>query len=77
MHKEQTTVWGNYSTWLNKPVLMHVATGGFLTALNCIIVDESDVSLRILIANRWEIDIFKEMILAVEAAVCVERRLAN
>jgi hypothetical protein len=76
MHKEQTTVWGNYSTWLNKPVLVHVATGGFLTALNCMIVDESDVSLRICIANRWEIDIFKEMILAVEA-VCVERRLSN
>ena len=77
MQKEPTTFSGNYSTWLNKAVLLHVATGGFLTSLNCVIVGESDAALRIRIANLWDVDLFKEMVLAVEAAVCVERRLVN
>jgi hypothetical protein len=77
MHKEQTTVSGNYSTWLGKPVLLHVATGGFLTSLNCVIVGESDAALRIRIANLWDVDLFKEMVLAIEAAVSVELHLVN
>ena len=77
MQKEQTTFSGNYSTWLNKAVLLHFATGGFLTSLNCVIVGESDAALRIRIANLWDVDLFKEMVLAVEPAVSVERRLVN
>jgi|HubBroStandDraft_6_1064221.scaffolds.fasta_scaffold2154459_1 hypothetical protein len=77
MHEEQTTFSGNYSTWFGKPVLLHVATAGFLTSLNCVIVAESDAALRIRIANLWDVDLFKEMVLAVEAAVSVERRLVN
>jgi hypothetical protein len=72
MQKEQATSLGNYSTWLDKPVLLHVATGGFLTALNCVIVGESDAALRIRIANVWDTDIYKEMVLAVEPALWVE-----
>jgi hypothetical protein len=77
MQKEPTTFSGNYSTWLNKAVLLHVATRGFLTSLNCVIVGESDAALRIRIANLWDVDLFKEMVLAVEAAVSVDRRLVN
>jgi hypothetical protein len=77
MHKEQTLFSGNYSTWLGQPVLLHVATGGFLTSLNCVIVGESDAALRIRIANLWDVDLFKEMVLAVEAAVSVETHLVN
>ena len=33
--------------------------------------------LKVRVANLWDIDIFKEMILVVETAVCVERRLVN
>lgn len=76
MQKEQTTFSGNYSTWLNKAVLLHVATGVSLTSLNCVIVGESDAALR-RIANLWDADLFKEMVFAIEAAVSVERRLVN
>ncbi len=69
MQEEQIACSGNYSTWINKPVLLHVVTGGSLTALNCVIVGESNAVLRVRIANRWDINLFKEMILAVEAAV--------
>jgi len=54
---EQSTASGNYSTWLDKPVLLHIAIGGFLTALMCIIVSESDATLRIRVADLWDFDI--------------------
>jgi hypothetical protein len=75
MQEAQIACSGNYSTWLNKPVLLHVVTGGSPTALKCVIVGESKAVLRVRVANLWDIDLFKEMILAVEAAV--ETRLVN
>jgi len=75
MQEAQIACSGNYSSWLNKPVLLHVVTGGSLTALKCVIVGESKAVLRVRVANLWDIDLFKEMILAVEAAV--ETRFVN
>ena len=75
MQEEQIAGSGNYSTWINKPVLLHVVTEGSLTALKCVIVGESKAVLRVRVANLWDIDLFKEMILAVEAAV--ETRFVN
>ena len=75
MQEAQIACSGNYSNWLNKPVLLHVVTGASLTALKCVIVGESKAVLRVRIDNLWDIHLFKEMILAVEAAV--EIRLVN
>ena len=36
------------------------------------IVSESDGGLRIRVGNVWDLDIYKEMVLAVEPALCVE-----
>ena len=72
MQKEQTASSDTYSTWLDKPVLLHIATGAFLTVLNCMIVSESDGDLRIRVGNVWNIDICKEMVLAVEPALRVD-----
>jgi hypothetical protein len=69
MQEGQIACSGNYSTWLNNPVLLHVVTGGSLTALKCVIVGESKAVLRVRIANLGDTHLFKEMILAVEAAV--------
>ena len=77
MRKQQNTLSGNYSRWLNKPVLLHVATGGLLTVLNCMIVSESNATLQVRIGNLWDVDVFKEMIVAVQMGVCGEPRLAN
>jgi hypothetical protein len=66
-------VQGNYSTWLYKPVLLHIATEGFLTALMCMIVSESDATLRIRVTDLWDFDIYKEMVLAVEPAFRAEK----
>jgi hypothetical protein len=73
MQEVRGTLSGNYSTWLDKPVLLHIATEGFLTALVCIIVSESDATLRIRVADLWDFDIFKEMVLAVEPTFCAEK----
>jgi hypothetical protein len=73
MQEEQSTFSGNYSTWLDKPVLLHIATEGFLTALMCMIVSESDATLRIRVADLWDFDIYKEMVLAVELAFRAEK----
>jgi hypothetical protein len=75
MRKEQSPSSGTYSTWLDKPVLLHIATGTFLTVLNCMIVSESDGGLRIRVGNVWDLDIYKEMVLAVEPALCVDEPL--
>ena len=77
VRKQQNTLSGNYSRWLNKPVLLHVATGGLLSVLNCVIVSESDATLQVRIGNLWDVDVFKEMIVAVQMGVSVEPRLAN
>jgi hypothetical protein len=73
MQEAQSTLSGNYATWLDKPVLLHIATEGFLTALVCMIISESDATLRIRVADLWDFDIFKEMVLAVELAFGAEK----
>jgi hypothetical protein len=35
--------------------------------LNCTVISESDAALRVRISGNWEVDIYKEMVLAVEA----------
>ena len=46
---------------------MRVAAGEVQAALHCTVIGESDAAVRIGIAGQWEVDIYKEMVLAVEA----------
>ncbi len=44
---------------------MRLASGKLETELQCTVIGESDAVLRIRIAELWEVDIYKEMILGV------------
>jgi hypothetical protein len=45
-----------------------VTAGESRTVLSCILVGESEVAVRIRVGGQWDLDIYKEMILAVEEA---------
>jgi hypothetical protein len=57
-----------YSLWLGHEVYLQVRNEEFLVPLHGRIVNESRDSLRFRLDNRWDVDIFKEMIHSVEPA---------
>ncbi len=59
---------GVYSIWLGKPVLLQVGTKEVRVQLRGTMVGESSAAVRIRIAAGWEVDIYKEMVLAIEIA---------
>jgi hypothetical protein len=67
MPDEQARLSGAYSTWLGRPVILRVATGELQTTLHCTVIGESDATVRIRIAGKLDVDICKELVLAVEA----------
>ena len=46
-------------------LFLHVATGGLSTPLRGVIVGESDDAVRFRIGDGWDVDIYKNMVLAV------------
>jgi hypothetical protein len=64
---EQTTQTSAYSPWFGRPVALRVAAGELQTMLHCTVIGESASAVRIRIADVWDLDIFKDMVLAVEA----------
>jgi hypothetical protein len=55
-----------YSAWLGKSVVLLVAIRQCQVALLCSIVDESVANVRVHIRPGWEMDVRKELILAIE-----------
>jgi len=55
-----------YASWFGQSVVLHVATGDLRVPMRGTIVGETDTALRFRIAENWDIDIFKTMVLAVE-----------
>jgi hypothetical protein len=58
-----------YSTWLGKPVVMLVVIRQCHVPMPCHIVGESAVDVRVRIQPGWEMDVRKDLILAVEEVV--------
>jgi hypothetical protein len=56
-----------YSDWLGRQVVLQIGTGESLVPLRGLVVNESDNALRFRLDGGWEVDIYKEMILRVEA----------
>lgn len=52
--------------WQGRPVILRVATGDSHTLLQCTVIGESNEAVRIRLDGLWDVDIFKEMVLAVE-----------
>lgn len=56
-----------YTTLMGMPVFLKITAGEIKTSLFCTVIDESDTTLRVRIADQWDVDIYKEMILVVDA----------
>jgi hypothetical protein len=55
-----------YANWIGQPVVLQVATADLKVPLRGTIVGESEDTLRFRIGDCWDIDIYKNMVLAVE-----------
>jgi hypothetical protein len=55
-----------YSAWFGKPVVLLVAIRECYVPMTCRIVGESTAGVRILMQPGWEMDVRKDLILAVE-----------
>jgi hypothetical protein len=65
-----------YSSWFGKPVVMLVVIRQCHFPMPCRIIGESAADVRVRIQPGWEMDIRKDLILAVEEfVVAAENRL--
>jgi hypothetical protein len=57
---------GGYAVWMGLPVVLRVVAGNLRVPLRGRVVSETDEVVRLRIADSWDIDIFKSMVLCVE-----------
>jgi hypothetical protein len=55
-----------YSVWFGKPVVLLVNIRQFPVPMACHIVGESAAEVRVRVQSGWEMDVRKDLILAVE-----------
>ena len=60
------TMEGAYTVWMGQPVILRVVAGTLRVPLRGRLVSETGDVLRLRIADSWDVDIFKSMVLAVE-----------
>jgi hypothetical protein len=66
-----------YSAWFGKPVVMLVVIRQCHVPMPCRIVGESSANVRVRIQPGWEMDIRKNLILAVEEVVIAAQDRVN
>ncbi len=57
---------GAFAVWHGQPVILRVTAGDLRVPLRGTIVGETAQALRFRIGSGWDVDIYKNMILAVE-----------
>jgi hypothetical protein len=57
---------GGYTVWIGQPVILQVLAGNLRVPLRGRLVSETNDVLRLRIADSWDVDIFKTMVVAVE-----------
>jgi hypothetical protein len=57
---------GGYAIWMGQPVILRVVAGNLRVPLRGRLVSETAEVLRLRIADSWDVDIFKSMVLGVE-----------
>jgi hypothetical protein len=67
----------DFSSWIGKPVVMLVAIRQCLFPMPCRIVGESAIDVRIWLERGWEVDVRKELIVAVEEAYMDREEFVN
>jgi len=56
----------SYTVWMGQPVVLRVIAGNMRVPLRGRLLSETSEVLRLRIADSWDVDIFKSMVLAVE-----------
>jgi len=57
---------GGYAVWMNQPVVLRVVAGSLRVPLRGRIISETSEVVRLRIADSWDVDIFKSMVVGVE-----------
>lgn len=57
---------GKFALWMGQPVILRVVAGSLRVPVRGRLVSETDSVLRLRIAENWDVDIFKSMVVAVE-----------
>ena len=66
-----------YSSWIGKPLVILVVIRQCHVPMPCRIVGESAADVRVRIQSGWEMDVRKELILAVEEVVIAKDARVN
>ena len=57
---------GSYTVWMGQPVILRVVAGNLRVPVRGRLVSETTTVLRLRIADSWDVDIFKSMVVAIE-----------
>lgn len=57
---------GSYTVWMGQPVILRVVAGTLRVPVRGRLVSETGSVLRLRIADNWDVDIFKSMVVAIE-----------
>ena len=57
---------GGYAVWINQPVVLRVVAGSLRVPLRGRIISETSEVVRLRIADSWDVEIFKSMVVGVE-----------
>jgi hypothetical protein len=61
-----TTMEGGYEVWMGQPVILRVVAGNLRVPLRGRLLSETSQVVRLRIADSWDVDIFKTMVVGVE-----------
>ena len=65
-HPEGDFMEGGYAAWMGQPVVLRVVAGNMRVPLRGRLLSETNEIVRLRIADSWDVDIFKSMVVAVE-----------
>ena len=57
---------GGYEVWMGQPVILRVVAGSLKVPLRGRLLSETNEVVRLRIADSWDVDVFKSMVVAVE-----------
>lgn len=57
---------GGYEVWMGQTVILRVVAGNLRVPLRGRLLSENSEVVRLRIADSWDVDIFKTMVVAVE-----------
>jgi len=55
-----------FAAWIGQPVVLQIALGDIKVPLRGKLLKEGGDTLRVRIGDRWDVDIYKTMVLSVE-----------